>query len=110
VRLLLLPLFLALEATYNMEKTRVARLLYNIQKPVKVTTKLPNGHKKYQMATHTFQMSIKYINICHFEDPPKFTQIVIFGLKIYHLATLERPPTKKYSNETDAKLLRRGRG
>jgi hypothetical protein len=31
----------------------------------------PNGHKNIPL-----------------QDPPKFTQIRIFGLKIYHLATL----------------------
>jgi hypothetical protein len=37
----------------------------------------PNGHKTYQHLP--------------LQDPPKFTQIGIFGLKICHLATL--PPT-----------------
>jgi hypothetical protein len=32
------------------------------------------------------KMDIKFTNI--FKDTPKFTQIGIFGLKIYHLATL----------------------
>jgi hypothetical protein len=35
---------------------------------------LPNGHRVYQPFS--------------FRGPPKFTQIGIFGLKIYHLATL----------------------
>jgi hypothetical protein len=35
---------------------------------------IPNGHKIYQ-----------HIQL---QDPPKFTQIGIFRLKIYHLATL----------------------
>jgi hypothetical protein len=34
------------------------------------------------------QMSIKYTNIFHWQGPPKLTQIWIFGLKTYHLATL----------------------
>jgi hypothetical protein len=34
----------------------------------------PNGNKIYQHLP--------------LQDPPKFTQIWIFGLKIYHLATL----------------------
>jgi hypothetical protein len=35
-------------------------------------------------------MVIKYTNIfhCKSQGPQKFTQIVIVGLKIYHLATL----------------------
>jgi hypothetical protein len=36
----------------------------------------PNGHKIYQHLP--------------MQDTPKFTQNVIFGLKIYHLATLTR--------------------
>jgi hypothetical protein len=41
-----------------------------------------------------YQMTIKYIPNGHkkqhfpLKDPPKFTQIGTFGLKIYHLATL----------------------
>jgi hypothetical protein len=37
-------------------------------------------------------MVIKYINIL-LQDPPKFTQIWIFGSKKFHLATL--PQTKE---------------
>jgi hypothetical protein len=40
----------------------------------KWTEHLPNGHKIYQHLP--------------LQDPPKFTQIGILGLKIYHLATL----------------------
>jgi hypothetical protein len=43
-----------------------------------IATKLPNGHKMYKI-------SVIYIP----NGPQKFTQIGIFGLKIYHLATLE---------------------
>jgi hypothetical protein len=42
---------------------------------------IPIGRKIYRMA-------VKYINIIRLQDPPKFIQIGIFGLKIYHLATL----------------------
>jgi hypothetical protein len=35
---------------------------------------IPNGHKIYQHLP--------------LQKPPKFTQILIFGLKLYHLATL----------------------
>jgi hypothetical protein len=45
-------------------------------KYTKWSQKRPNGHKIYQ------HLSLK--------DPPKFTQIRIFGLKIFHLATLEQ--------------------
>jgi hypothetical protein len=54
-------------------------------------TKLP---LKYQMAINVlngcniFQMTIEYINLFHSKAHPKFTQIGIFGMKIYHLATL----------------------
>jgi hypothetical protein len=34
----------------------------------------------------------KYTNSFHDKDPPKFTQIWIFGLKICHLATLPECP------------------
>jgi hypothetical protein len=34
------------------------------------------------------EMGIVFTNIFHFQDTPTFTQIGIFGLKIYHLATL----------------------
>jgi hypothetical protein len=34
---------------------------------------------------------LKYTNIFHCKDPPKFTQILIFGLKTNHLATLNLP-------------------
>jgi hypothetical protein len=62
---------------------------------------IPNGHKIYQMATkytkwpqniengHKIdQMVKKYINIFHCKTLQNLTQILIFGLKIYHLATL----------------------
>jgi hypothetical protein len=36
-----------------------------------------------------YQSAIKYANFFHYiQDPPKFTQNGIFGLKICHLATL----------------------
>jgi hypothetical protein len=43
---------------------------------------VPNGNKIYQIA-------VKYIDQhLSFQDPPKFPQNGIFGLKICHLATL----------------------
>jgi hypothetical protein len=63
--------------------------------------KIPKRGKIYQMATGCTkrplniyngrkidQMVIKYTKIFHLQDPPKFTQIGIFGLKTNHLATL----------------------
>jgi hypothetical protein len=41
---------------------------------------VPNGRK-------IDEMSIKYTNIFHCKTRQKFTQIAIFGLKIYHLAS-----------------------
>jgi hypothetical protein len=38
------------------------------------------------------QLSIKFTNIFYvFQDPPKFTQVWILGLKTNHLATLYIP-------------------
>jgi hypothetical protein len=44
---------------------------------------IPNYHK-------IDQMSIKIYQHLPLQDPLQFTQIKIFGLKIYHLATLEK--------------------
>jgi hypothetical protein len=50
-------------------------------------TNLPNGHKmSVPNGRNIFQMAIKYLYQRFF---PKFTQIGIFGPKIYHLATLQ---------------------
>jgi hypothetical protein len=60
------------------------------------STKIYQISKNYTKLPHTIsngrkidQMAIKYTNIgVPLQDPPTFTQIGIFGLKIYHLATL----------------------
>jgi hypothetical protein len=55
---------------------------------------IQNGHEIYQMAMKIpsgrkiDQMAIKYTNNFPLQDPLKFTQIWIFCLKLYHLATL----------------------
>jgi hypothetical protein len=55
---------------------------------------IPNYHKIYQMTITYFQWPQNRPNghkIYHDfpqQDPPKFTQIGIFGLKTNHLATL----------------------
>jgi hypothetical protein len=62
--------------------SRVGRFFYtklplNFQMAIKYTKwpeYIPNVHRIYQAFL--------------FKGPPKFTQIRIFGLKIYHLATL----------------------
>jgi hypothetical protein len=40
-------------------------------------------------------MAVKYTNIVPFQGPPKYTQIGIFGMKIYHLADLFLSATRK---------------
>jgi hypothetical protein len=50
------------------------------EKYTKSPQKMPNGHKIYLHFP--------------FQDPPKFTQSWIFGLKMYHLATLSHAPAK----------------
>jgi hypothetical protein len=44
----------------------------------------PNGHKIDQMGVNVIYQHLPL------QDPPKLTQIGIFGLKICHLATLNR--------------------
>jgi hypothetical protein len=71
---------------------RVARFF--LVRDSKTGKNVPNEHKMYQNSHQISQMSVKIPNthkICrHFPSlgPPKFTQFVIFGLKINHLATL----------------------
>jgi hypothetical protein len=43
---------------------------------------------KMQKCPKKFRLASKYINLFPYQGPPKFTQIGIFGLKTYHLATL----------------------
>jgi hypothetical protein len=68
-------------------------------KYTKLPQNIPNRHKMYQMATKYTkwpqnipkkdQMVIEYIyQHLQLDEPPNFTQIGIFGLKICHLATL----------------------
>jgi hypothetical protein len=58
----------------NCSRTRVARF-FSVQN-TKTGKNIQNGHKIYQDFPQ--------------QDPPKFTQIGIFGLKTNHLATLSR--------------------
>jgi hypothetical protein len=53
-----------------------------------IATKLPNGNKNVPRGRNIFQTDIEYTHLFPLKDPPKFTQIGIFGLKINHLATL----------------------
>jgi predicted secreted protein len=53
-----------------------------------------NNHKIFKMATKYTKWQLnrpkghKIYQHLPLQDPPKFTQIGIFGLKIWHLATL----------------------
>jgi hypothetical protein len=53
-----------------------------------ITTKIPNGPRIYQIAVQC----AKYNNIFHSNTLRKLTKIGIFGLQIYHLATLVLRP------------------
>jgi hypothetical protein len=79
------------EKTFLKTKDRVARF-FSIQntktagKHTKRPQKLLIGNKIYQMALMCFKWPKIYE---HFPfSTPKYTQIGIFGMKIYHLATL----------------------
>jgi hypothetical protein len=77
---------------------------YNIPKRVKYTKlqeTISNGHTKFRKWTQNFanghkisQMDTTYVDKhLTLQDPPTFTQIGIFGLKIYRLATLWKSGT-----------------
>jgi hypothetical protein len=51
----------------------------------KLQQNIPNGHKLYQMATKYTNKKDQHLPL---QDPTKFTQIGIFGLKMCHMATL----------------------
>jgi hypothetical protein len=54
-----------------------------------MTIKYTKGAKNISVSHKIDQMTITYTyQHLPLQDPPKFTQIGIFGLKIYHLATL----------------------
>jgi hypothetical protein len=55
-----------------------------------------------------FQMTIKWNQHFHFLGTPKYTQIGISGLKIYHLATLvyTRTISDRYSGTISASVVR----
>jgi hypothetical protein len=89
--------------TTNAVESRVARLI--LMQCTKTEKNIPNDHKIYQMAVkHT--KTPRYRPTGHkmyqhlpVQDPPKFTQIRIFGLKIYHLATLVESRSRSYDRE-----------
>jgi hypothetical protein len=63
---------------YNIPKwekyAKLPKIYKNGRKIYQINKNIPNGHMIYQHLT--------------LQDPPKFTQVGIFCLKIYHLATL----------------------
>jgi hypothetical protein len=63
----------------------------NGSKYTKMTTKVPNGYKRYNLTKKHWHKKFQHLPI---QDLPKFTQIGIFGLKIYHLAALLRVALK----------------
>jgi hypothetical protein len=69
---------------------------------------IPNEHKIYQMSTRCAKWPLHRLNdhkldkYLPLQDPPKFTQIVIFGLKTNHLAT--RLSTEKATGAGATKL------
>jgi hypothetical protein len=57
----------------------------------KLPQNIPNSRKIYWMAING-PNSHKIYQHLPLQDPPKFIKIAMFGLKIYHLATLARAP------------------
>jgi hypothetical protein len=65
-----------------------------------MTTKVQNGHKIYHFAVKNVdKMSIKKYKHLPLQDLIRFARIGIFGLKIYHLATLVRALAPKFLKE-----------
>jgi hypothetical protein len=63
----------------------------NGAKFTKLPPKLQNGLKLYvPNGRNIFLLDIEYTKLFQSKDLQKISHIVIFGLKIYHLATLER--------------------
>jgi hypothetical protein len=76
---------------------KYTKLAPNYQMAIKYTkwpNNIPNGHKIYQMAIKYTNWTLNIPNgqniyqHLSLQDNPKFTQSWIFGLKLYHLATL----------------------
>jgi hypothetical protein len=57
------------------------------EKYTKLPQNIPNGHKIYKMALKETECH-KIDQHLPLQDRPIFTQIGIFGLRVYHLATL----------------------
>jgi hypothetical protein len=63
------------------------RNIPKLEKIYHIATKLPNGHKMYQMAV-LYSKWTRIYQPLSIRRPRKITQIWIFGLKRNHLATL----------------------
>jgi hypothetical protein len=55
--------------------------------------KIYQKHKIYQMDKNIYghkiyQMAVKYANIFSLKGPPKYIQMGIFGMQMYHVAIL----------------------
>jgi hypothetical protein len=77
----------------NNECYMVARFFFtkytNRGKIYQIATKLPNGQEISKPNDLNDLLAKKMYQHFPFQCPPKFTQIGIFGLTIYRLATLE---------------------
>jgi hypothetical protein len=67
---------------FLVQNTQTWKNIQNYLKMYQMAKDIPNG-------CQIFQMAIKYTNIFHSKAGPKHTQICVFGLKIYYLATLD---------------------
>jgi hypothetical protein len=73
---------------------RVARFF--LAQCTKTVKNIPNYHHIYQMSIKYFKWPYNRPNVYNMyqhlplQDPPKFTESGIFGMKICHLATLAR--------------------
>jgi hypothetical protein len=63
-------------------------------KCTKYTNRCKNRYKNIQNRPNSYTI-YQHLPL---QDPPKFTEIGIFGLKIYHLATLAASGTRPASN------------
>jgi hypothetical protein len=97
MQVILPPTLQSLFCFLDLVTSRVAR--YFLVQYTNVGKYIPNYHKIYQMSikyTNGGKIDQKYTTYIHrkiyepfaMQGPPKFIHIVIFGLKIYHLATL----------------------
>jgi hypothetical protein len=66
---------------FFLQNTQTRKIYQKTRKYTKWQNNTPNGRKIDQMA-------IKIDQYLTSQDTPKFSQFWIFGLKIYHLATL----------------------